>query len=140
MSAAEPTADSRITVNGHEQGVQEHWVSNADVAGIVRMLMRDQFDHERVCTLGRDRILFLDQELRLARAMPAKERESFRPTHRHYKGGRYELLHRATRESDLRDLVVYRDAAGKVWVRDSVDFFTTVDGQPRFATIEGDAR
>ncbi|CAB4167967.1 hypothetical protein UFOVP860_72 [uncultured Caudovirales phage] len=68
MSTAEPTEASRITVNGHEQGVQEHWISNADVAGAVRMLMRDQFDHERVCTLGRDRIVFLDQELRRALA------------------------------------------------------------------------
>lgn len=68
MSATEPTEASRITVNGHEQGVQEHWISNAEVAGTVRMLFRDQLDHERVCTLGRDRILFLDQELRRALA------------------------------------------------------------------------
>lgn len=28
------------------------------------------------------------------------------------------------------------DSAGRVWVRDSVDFFTTLpDGRPRFATI-----
>ncbi|MCF8533849.1 MAG: DUF1653 domain-containing protein [Reyranella sp.] len=61
----------------------------------------------------------------------------FLPTHQHYKGGLYQMLFRATQESDLRDVVVYRDVAGKVWVRDSVDFFTTLPGDvPRFATIK----
>ena len=73
--STEPTANSSINVNGHDQGVQEHWIPNAEVAGTVRMLMRDQFDHERVCTLGRDRILFLDQELRLAHELLAEARD-----------------------------------------------------------------
>lgn len=75
MSTAEPTEDSRIIVNGHVHGVQEHWISNAEVAGTVRMLMRNQLDHERVCTLARDRILFLDQELRTTQALLAEARD-----------------------------------------------------------------
>lgn len=61
----------------------------------------------------------------------------FTPTHRHYKGGVYQLLHRGEMEADLRQVVIYRDPAGRVWVRDSVDFFTTLPGDvPRFATIK----
>lgn len=70
------------------------------------------------------------------RRRAAEAANDFRPTHRHYKGGAYQVLHRAENEADLRAVVVYRDAAGRVWVRDSVDFFTTLpDGRPRFATL-----
>lgn len=46
------------------------WMSHAEVADRVRMLMRDQVDHEAVCVIGRDRILHLSQEL-------AAQREKF---------------------------------------------------------------
>lgn len=65
-----------------------------------------------------------------------EELTRFKPTHRHYKGGVYQLLHRGEMEADLKPVVVYRGPDGRVWVRDSVDFFTTLPGDvPRFSTI-----
>lgn len=37
--------------------------SDLEVAFMVRMLMRDQLNHEQVCTGSRDRIMFLSQEV-----------------------------------------------------------------------------
>jgi hypothetical protein len=60
--------------------------------------------------------------------------------YRHYKGGLYELLCSATLESDLSEMVVYRAADGRVWVRPASVFFETieVDGVmvARFAPID----
>ncbi|EKD89692.1 MAG: hypothetical protein ACD_33C00005G0007 [uncultured bacterium] len=36
----------------------DHWVANE-----VRMLMRDQLNHESICTAARDRIMYLSQEV-----------------------------------------------------------------------------
>jgi hypothetical protein len=49
--------------NGWTHVMQQHELSDYDVAGQVRMLMRDQLDHERVCTLARDRIMALSKEI-----------------------------------------------------------------------------
>lgn len=38
-------------------------ISDFVVAGRVRMLMRDQLDHEAVCTLARDRIMALSKRI-----------------------------------------------------------------------------
>ena len=38
-------------------------LSDIEVAGKVRMLMRYDLDHEAVCTAGRDRIMYLSQQL-----------------------------------------------------------------------------
>lgn len=40
--------------------------SDEEVAYFVRMLMRDQINHEMVCTLGRDRIMLLSERLERA--------------------------------------------------------------------------
>lgn len=37
--------------------------SDIEVALMARMLMRDQLNHEQVCTGSRDRIMFLSQEV-----------------------------------------------------------------------------
>ena len=42
--------------------------SDLEVALQVRMLMRDQLNHEQVCTGGRDRIMFLSQEVERLKA------------------------------------------------------------------------
>jgi hypothetical protein len=42
-------------------------LSDDDVARVVRMLYRDDVDHEGVCTVARDRIVWLSGQLRLAR-------------------------------------------------------------------------
>lgn len=55
-----------ITVNGHTHQVQAAGLSDMDVASKVRMLMRDDFDHEAVCTMARDRIVYLSDQLRIA--------------------------------------------------------------------------
>jgi hypothetical protein len=60
--------------------------------------------------------------------------------YRHYKGGIYELVSEAQLEADHTPVIVYRDAAGAVWVRPRDAFFDTVtlDGmvQPRFAPLD----
>lgn len=38
-------------------------LSDLEVAGKVRMLLRDQLDHEVICTLARDRIMALSKEV-----------------------------------------------------------------------------
>lgn len=38
--------------------------SDIEVAHKVRMLMRDQLNHEAVCTIGRDRIMYLSQRVK----------------------------------------------------------------------------
>ena len=61
--------------------------------------------------------------------------------YRHYKGGMYELVCKATLESDLTPMIVYRAQDGTVWLRPESVFFEMVDleGQrvPRFAAVEG---
>ncbi|MEX1669099.1 hypothetical protein AB4876_09260 [Zhongshania guokunii] len=37
--------------------------SDIEVASMVRMLMRNQLNHEAVCTMGRDRIMYLSQRI-----------------------------------------------------------------------------
>lgn len=46
-----------MTLDGNP--IRDSHFSHAEVAGMVRMLTRDQIDHEAVCTIGRDRILWL---------------------------------------------------------------------------------
>lgn len=55
-----------------------------------------------------------------------------RPTHRHRKGGLYQVLMRGTHEKDLQPVVIYRaTAGGAVWVRYASEFddgrFTPID-------------
>jgi hypothetical protein len=40
--------------------------SDEEVAGFVRMLMRQQVNHEAICTMGRDRIMLLSERLQRA--------------------------------------------------------------------------
>ena len=37
--------------------------TDLEVAGMVRMLMRDDLNHEFVCMAGRDRIMYLSQQI-----------------------------------------------------------------------------
>lgn len=181
----------KVLINGHFVDIQEPEIDDVHVAIMIRMLMRDDPEHERICTLARDRLMWhaqrreadqirhgtrvdalkamlrdagdvLERGLSLMETVEAKALVGdegclwpvelardliarigaggdgpFRPTHRHYKGGLYEVLYRATIEADLHAAVVYRDSSGTVWIRDSVEFFGTMpDGKPRFATIQ----
>lgn len=64
-------------------------------------------------------------------------RRSAKATHRHYKGGVYELLTFARDSETGEDVVVYRDVVtGATWVRPKAMFFEYVDGRPRFEPIE----
>lgn len=56
---------------------------------------------------------------------------SWRPTHRHRKGGDYRVIGQAILEADRSDVVVYDDRDGNVWVRSQTEFH---DG--RFIPIE----
>ena len=63
---------------------------------------------------------------------------AFAPTHRHYKGGLYQFLHRARHSETEEELVVYRAADGGIWVRPAAMFDETLpDGRRRFAQIQG---
>lgn len=60
----------------------------------------------------------------------------FKPTHRHYKGGLYEvIIPVATNESDLSPVVIYRDKGYRVWVRPWTEFHGMVNRQRRFEEI-----
>lgn len=48
--------------------------------------------------------------------------EPWRPTHRHRKGGLYRLLGQGILESDRRQVAIYDDAEGTVWVRPLTEF------------------
>lgn len=47
---------------GHEREAALPWLSDIDMAGEVRMLMRDNPMHEAIVCAGRDRILHLSEE------------------------------------------------------------------------------
>lgn len=51
------------------------WAEKSDlqVAGEVRMLMRDQLNHEAVCMAARDRIMYLSQQLEEEKKRRKKE-------------------------------------------------------------------
>lgn len=57
----------------------------------------------------------------------------------HYKGGRYELVCRATLEADHTPMLVYKAGNGTLWIRPEAVFFETieVDGrkQTRFTRV-----
>jgi hypothetical protein len=60
----------------------------------------------------------------------------FHATHRHYKGGLYEMLHLATHSETEEMLVVYRGTGGIVWVRPLGMFNERLpDGRLRFDPI-----
>jgi hypothetical protein len=46
----------------------------------------------------------------------------FKATHRHYKGGLYQVLLNAFMEVDLAAVVVYRGSNGYIWVRPAHEF------------------
>lgn len=49
---------------------------------------------------------------------PIKEdTPEFIPTHRHYKGGLYKVLHTGKMEHNLEEVVIYTGKEGDVWVR-----------------------
>lgn len=50
-------------IHGESRAISGQDLSDEEVAGRVRMLMRDALDHEAVCVLARDRILYLSQRL-----------------------------------------------------------------------------
>jgi hypothetical protein len=52
----------KFTHLGHDREADMPWLSHVEAAGMVRMLMRDQLDHESICCMARDRILHLAQE------------------------------------------------------------------------------
>ncbi len=64
-------AKKMVVVNGQSHEIMRPDISDATVASRVRMLMPGQLDHEFVCMLARDRILYLSQELDRLRASQA---------------------------------------------------------------------
>jgi hypothetical protein len=47
---------------GHDREADMPWLTHEEAAGMVRMLLRNDLDHESVCCMARDRILHLAQE------------------------------------------------------------------------------
>jgi hypothetical protein len=67
--------------------------------------------------------------------------DDFRPTHRHYKGGRYQLLFEATHTEIEEAMAVYLTPDGRAWVRPAAMFHEAItwpDGvsRPRFAPLD----
>jgi len=50
------------TINGQRVPLCGDQFTDAQIAGKVRMLYRDQIDHEAVCTMARDRIVWLAEQ------------------------------------------------------------------------------
>lgn len=57
---------------GHDREADMPWLSHAEAAGRIRMLLRSDLDHESVCCMARDRILHLSQENERLRAALSK--------------------------------------------------------------------
>ena len=58
------------------------------------------------------------------------KRDAFTPTHKHYKGGLYQVISEGRMEEDQRPVAIYKDADGKTWVRPMAEFldkFTAID-------------
>lgn len=77
--------------------------------------------------------------LAFERATPptGSDREApFAPTHRHYKGGLYQVLHRDVLHTETDEpMVVYRDAGGRVFARPQAMFDGVVQRYPRFQEV-----
>lgn len=54
--------------NGHKREAAYPWLSDVEIAGEVRMLMRTDIAHEMVVCAARDRILHLSEEVERLRA------------------------------------------------------------------------
>ena len=52
-----------------------------------------------------------------------KTKKTWRPTHRHKKGGLYRVIAEGLNEADRLPVVVYDDAHGQVWVRSAQEFW-----------------
>lgn len=65
-----------VVINGRAFEIQSPDLSDFEVAGRVRMLMRSDWDHEAICTLARDRIVYLADQLQLARDQIAQLQNS----------------------------------------------------------------
>lgn len=59
----QPTDQKLIMVNGHAHEIQGANLSDMEVGAAVRMLYRSQWNHESICTLARDRIVYLADRL-----------------------------------------------------------------------------
>lgn len=62
-AAAYTGGPKRFKHNGHDRDAAYPWLSDEEIAGMVRMLMRYDLNHEGVCCAARDRILHLSQRL-----------------------------------------------------------------------------
>lgn len=70
-----------------------------------------------------------------AQAAARREAAVFKPTHRHYKGGLYEVLVRDVLHTETNEmLVIYRSAA-TVFARPQAMFDSEINGEPRFAAL-----
>jgi hypothetical protein len=66
------TEPRKVLINGHLVRLAGDHMPDVEVASRVRMLMRDQIDHEAICVTARDRIMWLSQEVeRLSEALKA---------------------------------------------------------------------
>ncbi len=63
LEPPQPSAGKQIHINGAAHEIQGASLSDMEVAGRVRMLMRTDLNHESVCTLARDRIVYLSDRL-----------------------------------------------------------------------------
>lgn len=63
LAPPRPSAGKQIHINGAVHLIQGADLSDMEVAGRVRMLMRTDLGHEGVCTLARDRIVYLSDRL-----------------------------------------------------------------------------
>jgi hypothetical protein len=70
----------KVLINGQRVRLAGDHLPDVEVASNVRMLMRDQLDHEAVCVTARDRIMWLSQENERLRTELQARRSSSRAT------------------------------------------------------------
>lgn len=133
-------------------GAAHRALADAEVAAQVllhcaRLLQQDyqlqEIDPTLLCELNQQtpaRALgFLRKKL-LPQVLPkAVKGKALAQRYRHYKGGIYEVICRATQEADLMPVIVYKASNGTVWTRAESVFFEMidVDGKkvPRFTPL-----
>lgn len=69
--------------------------------------------------------------------LPPDPTEGFKPTHRHYKHGLYEVIAAGIIEATMEPAVIYRGEDGTIWVRPQADFNAGVgqEGRLRFEPL-----
>jgi len=115
-------------IHAGEEVVLDHLRKRGLLDGQTTVIPIAKAELQEISTAGR--IASLEAEIARLRT----ERDTWQPTHEHYKGGLYRVIGRGLIEADRSPVVIYDNAMGEIWVRPESDFDQT-DPFVRFAPI-----